>query len=269
MQYFFFQSYYINISVILVSIFLIVHIILYADMARKEERNNNFYELAIGVDIDGVINKMRYQFSEYLKKTTGKDLNPEQITKIPVRKMNIGIGRQDEKTVFCNSDYWEKMPPIEDACEYIKEIKNSLGMKVHIFTWRPWDKIENSQSNKRKKKLFNITKKYYRKNKINKITKQWLKNNNISFDKISIEKGDLFFPAKRKIAKYKNRYYICKKKRIMFFVEDNLENALKLSEICRYVFLYNQPYNQCESLPQSIIRVHSWEQIYDKVKELI
>ena len=53
---------------------------------------------------------------------------------------------------------------------------------------------------------------------------------------------------------------------ISFFIEDELEKAKKLAQICDIVFLFDQPYNQ-EDLPDNIIRVSSWEQLYQELGE--
>lgn len=71
---------------------------------------------AIGVDIGGVLNKHRHQFSELLKKNTGKTLGPEEITKIPVRDIQgKDISIDDELAVFNDPDYWIKMPVMDDC----------------------------------------------------------------------------------------------------------------------------------------------------------
>lgn len=51
---------------------------------------------------------------------------------------------------------------------------------------------------------------------------------------------------------------------ISFFVEDETEKAKKLAQICDIVFLIDQPYNQ-EELPENIIRVTSWERLYQEL----
>lgn len=68
-----------------------------------------------------------------------------------------------------------------------------------------------------------------------------------------------------------NRFYIARKKKIKFFVEDVLEKAIKLAHICDIVFLFDHPYNHAspgKEIPSNIIRVTSWEKIYREIRRL-
>jgi uncharacterized HAD superfamily protein len=51
--------------------------------------------------------------------------------------------------------------------------------------------------------------------------------------------------------------------RFNYFIEDSLKNALDVSEVCDTVFLVDHPYNQADSLPSNVIRVHSWTEILE------
>jgi uncharacterized HAD superfamily protein len=60
------------------------------------------------------------------------------------------------------------------------------------------------------------------------------------------------------------RYY-----NLRFFVEDDLEKAVKMAYICDVVFLVDHPYNQqVAPLPKNIQRVTTWDEIYNEVKKL-
>jgi uncharacterized HAD superfamily protein len=64
--------------------------------------------------------------------------------------------------------------------------------------------------------------------------------------------------------KYLNRFYYTFIKPYRYFIEDTPENAIKLSNNCEYVFLFEQPYNRnTDELPHNVIRVSSWEEIKD------
>lgn len=54
-----------------------------------------------------------------------------------------------------------------------------------------------------------------------------------------------------------DRYSFAKKRRISYFVEDEYENALRLSKICEIVFLVKQPYNIGKELPFNVIPVEN------------
>ena len=67
----------------------------------------------------------------------------------------------------------------------------------------------------------------------------------------------------------RNRFVVSQRKRIRVFVEDDLSKARKLAHICDLVFLLDQPYNQCseQELPNNVLRVRSWREIYEYVRE--
>jgi len=67
----------------------------------------------------------------------------------------------------------------------------------------------------------------------------------------------------------KNRFYISRKKKIRFFVEDDPEKASKLGYLCDIVFLLDQPYNKDVdySFPNNVIRVKTWDEIYRQVRK--
>ena len=99
------------------------------------------------------------------------------------------------------------------------------------------------------------------------ITKCWLQKKGIKYDTLTIERGseDVSDPQ----GHFKNRFYISKKKKICFFVEDDFEKASKLAYICDVVFLIKQSYNQNKKIPKNVIEVDSWKAIYDGIKSYL
>jgi uncharacterized HAD superfamily protein len=97
------------------------------------------------------------------------------------------------------------------------------------------------------------------------ITKCWLQNKEIEYDYITIERGseDVSDPQ----GHFRNRFYVSRKKKIRFFVEDDHEKASKLAYICDIVFLIEQPYNESEKIPTNVIRVGSWDEIYRQIRK--
>ena len=229
----------------------------------------------IGVDIDGVLNKHREKFCEILKKNTGKDLSPEDITEIPVHenpKLNISI--EDEKKVFNDPEYWVNMPKIDGSIKILNKITSSFQLKIFIFTSRPWPQVKNKENciqNKWGKGIDDITKLWLSKNGlkypcfIKKFYKTF-KDVNLIIEKESNKAIKLCGIFK---IKSKNRFYSSIRNNIKFFVEDDLKNAIRLSYICDFVFLFDQPYNQEKNLPNNVFRVKSWDKIYRKIRELI
>jgi len=98
------------------------------------------------------------------------------------------------------------------------------------------------------------------------ITKCWLRENWIEYDKLTIERGseDVSDPQ----GHFRNRFYISRKKKIRFFVEDHPEKAGKLAYICDLVFLMEHPYNKNKKLPNNVLRVRSWDEIYYNIRRL-
>ncbi len=267
-------------------LFFILHFLIYYKLAEYREIGYLKSQI-IGVDIDGVLNKHREHFCKLLEENIGKKIKPAQITIIPVHEdRNSGVTREDEKIVFNDPDYWINMPVIEDASNSLKKLRNSFKLKTFIFTHRAWpntvgmtDRDSRQVKNRWKSRLeqfkretrfskFHWIKTLY-KDYIIQITELWLRENKFEYDKLIREKGNEDVADPRGF--FRNRFYISRKKKIRFFVEDVLEKAMKLAFICDIVFLIDQPYNQsfATELPGNIIRVKSWEEIYQNIRKLI
>ncbi len=263
-----FICFFSNIIAIICSIlFIVLQYIIYICFARNREYTYLGSSI-MGVDIDGVLNKHREKFCEILKKNTGKNLSPEDITEIPVHKNpKLNISREDEKKVFNDPEYWIDMPKIDGAIETLNKIINSFQLKIFIFTSRPWPQVKDKWGKG-----------------IDDITKLWLSKNGLKYP-CFIKK---FFKTFKDVSliiekesnksiklcgifniKSKNRFYSSIRSNIKFFVEDDLKNAIRLSYICDFVFLFDQPYNQEKNLPNNVFRVKSWDKIYRKIRELI
>lgn len=265
----------------------------------------------MGVDIDGVLNKHRHHFCKLLNELVQKQLDPEQITSIPVHEnQDLGVSRTDERKVFNDPRYWVEMPCINDAAYNIEKLRNLFKLKIYIFTHRPWPSKEiYGNKNIYKKwmgtasqllvqfpcatsKLLRIlrssknlsrtgisklvdrfvdtrmetTIRHFALRPIDVITKHWLHSNSIQYDKLVIERGseDISDPQ----GEFWNRFYVSRKRKIRFFVEDDHEKASKLAYICDIVFLMKQPYNQGKKLPSNVLLVSSWGEIYRWIRKL-
>src|SRR5690606_30500138 len=92
----------------------------------------------IGVDIDGVLNSHREHFCKLANKRFGKALQPDQISRYPVQDSpDLGITEDEVKEIFNDPTYWSEMPVLPDAARNIRRLRNSLQLKVHLFTYRP------------------------------------------------------------------------------------------------------------------------------------
>jgi len=282
--------------------FMILHYFLYKWLAYK--RNNIYLKnYAIGVDIDGVLNDQTKHFVKWLKKLTGKKIDPKEIKEIPVHlNKSLDVSSIDERIVFNTKEYWETLPLKENAYVRLNHFQKVFGYRINIYSYRSWP-----QYNGDKKSINNlIVKKGYtplKELEIKKISKKWLIDNNILEKPVSgcLDKIKYFFSKlPNKTLKYKsiktltietgnpfisdsrfsnrlnyrilnnNRFQDAKKKGFRFFIEDSPENAIKLSDMCDYVFLFNEPYNSDKTyiLPRNIIRVNHWDEIYSKLKLL-
>jgi hypothetical protein len=249
---------------------LVAHFIAYQLFATYREFSY-LRASAIGIDIDGVLNKHREKFCELAGSKLGKHIRPDEIKVLPVSD-NVGLShpmtRADERQIFNDPEYWLEMPALEGAAEAIKSIKRSLLLPVHIFTYRPWpdlsasggadraqlraareawrnaaDEMARRANAKECVRLWvNIRTFFNDRMSITYITKYWLRQNDILFDSLLVEKGNENIVYAR--GRYENRFNYAKRKKIRFFVEDDWVKAIKLSYICDVVFLIDHPYNR-------------------------
>lgn len=269
--------------------FFICHFVGYWGYARYRERIY-LRSYIIGVDIDGVLTQHRKQFCDLLKKNADKGVDPEKITTIPVHECeNVGVSRDDEKRVFNDPDYWIDMPAEPDAVDTLDRVRNIFKFKVFLFTYRPWPNVEKMSEEEKERvnskwegSLHSFRDKVkqatassggsievwtFRRKPIDRITRLWLKEHGLKYNKLIIEKGNEDVPDPR--GHIRNRFFKSKEYKIKYFVEDDLEKAVKLAYICDTVFLLDQPYNQVlNEVPSNIIRVKSWDEIYKQIRKL-
>jgi len=302
--YFFLGSRSIGASLkcasLMTMLFLLCHFGLYKLVAWLRE-TSYLKSNILGIDIDGVLNKHREQFSRVIKSKVGKEIDPEQILITPVHEyLPLNITREDERKVFNDPKYWIDMPIRENVSKIIRTLRNIFKLKIIIFTHRPWPDMED------KYKLIEITKQFcqntkafslrlmllkigiklhlnwlvekYKEEPLRLITIRWLRDNKILFHKFILEKGNDHSSDPR--GRIKNRFYESQKNKIRFFVEDDYEKAIKLSYICDVVFLLSHPYNEPnillsddinnlrQNLPSNILCVKNWDEIYQHIRRL-
>lgn len=270
--------------------FLASHFSLYYGYARYRE-TAYLRSHIIGVDVDGVLTQHRRQFCDLLKKNVGKKVDPDKITAIPVHECeDLNISRDDEKAVFNDPDYWISMPVQQGATDNLERIRNTFKFKIFIFTYRPWPNVEKMSANRKKQvtEEWNEALCSFRKRvkqaiallavgtkvqsfmhkPIDQITRLWLEEQELKYDKLIIEKGNEDIPDPR--GHIRNRFFKSREYKIKYFVEDDIEKAVKLAYICDVVFLLDQPYNQktLDKLPSNVVRVRSWEEIYKQIRKL-
>jgi uncharacterized HAD superfamily protein len=265
------------------------HVMLYRVLTNWREgmypRQN-----VIGVDIDGVLNRHRHQFAFYLHQYTEKHIDPDLITHIPVHEIpGTTVTSADEHAVFNSADYWETMPVSEPSpAEWLRKIRNSLGYKIWIFTYRPWPQGRSIPQGKADSywarwhdyvqwmnawdlKWWDRFTRWcaeggvpipYADFSIRVITRRWLRRAGIPYHKLIVERGNTDTPDPQ--SRSRNRFVLSRNHRIRAFVEDDLTKARKLAQVCEVVFLIDQPYNKCNeaSLPNNVVRVDGWPQVF-------
>ena len=276
-----------------------LHLMLYWRMAVHRE-NSYLKRNAVGIDVDGVLNLHRQHFCKLLAAKKLGVLDPADITAIPVHRIpGCKVTRADELAVFNDSAYWTDMPVVPDAARHIEALRH-LGLSVYIVTSRPWplletpapSELEALEKDWRRKALGisknppfdryllgRLTTYFGIARPVELITRIWLAANGIRYDSLLVESGRIRLTSPRKT----DRFSLARAKSVRFFVEDDLENAVKLAFICDAVFLYDQPYNSeerpsrdpagkapfKEQLPDNVIRVTSWDDIVQSVRRLL
>jgi len=282
-------------------VYVSVHIAAWLAYSRYRE-HAYLKSYVLGVDIDGVLNRHRHHFCDLLKEITGKTLDPDKITTIPLHEdPSLGVSREDEKQVFNDIRYWIKMPRLDDAPDNLRKLRNMFKLKIYLFTYRPWPSDEKPPGAAYKKWIacaseclkdkplpsqgplrtlrsvaykipyLNLARlKYgiwrFALEPVDVMTRCWLSENGIEYDKLIIERGseDVSDPQ----GEFRNRFYISRKQKLRFFAEDDAEKASKLAYICDIVFLLKQPYNEDKDIPGNVVRVNTWEDIYKWIRKI-
>lgn len=307
------------LAILSIGCFVILHHLFYCSYARHRE-HGYLTTSAIGIDIDGVLNKHREKFCEIFEQKTGRSIKPEQIQRLPVRdNKGLGVNEDEEMAVFHDPSYWTKMDVVNGAQQNLRRLRNELNLKIHVFSYRPWPvPVETGANNYNfdaaawlrallqiRKETKMSAKSQNRENpegglvslfsfftslprsikdwflavsrsvfvrlpwvhKIDRITHLWLYKHKLEYDRLIIEKGHSNLASPN--ARFVNRFNMARRHNLRFFIEDDLEKAVKMANICDVVFLVDHPYNrQWSGLPANIRRVSTWDEIYSEVRKL-
>ena len=271
------------------------HVFLYWNMAKFRE-TSYLKSKVIGIDIDGTIGNHTQQYCLILKKVTGVEISPEQITTIPVSRIkHLKLTRADhEIPVFHEPSYWIDMACFSGVEDYISNLRGKLGYQVFIFTDRRWPATEYLDSESRKaiqkqwmKAAYDmINEEHWLRNvwrraqlhfkllpPIYVITEEWLKQIRVSYDGLT---NDGLQTGLRKLLgiRPRDRFKAVASGQYRAFIEDHWQNAMRLAPHCEFVFLLNQPYNEDSAiaeqspgreplaLPGNVVRVRDWDEIY-------
>lgn len=193
----------------------------------------------IGIDIDDTISNTFETFLPYMKKFVEQDLNRKLDLNLSSRTDYYNIiekyGLNEEEA----RGFWEKyyIPMLENvnpkisAVEVINTLKEK-GNRIILITARVDDEIVDAKA----------------------ITEKWLDENKINYDKLIINSHD--------------KLEIAKQEKIDIFIDDSIRNCEMVSSgnIKTYMFS-TQNNNYYEN--ENIEKIVSWDEFYEKIKEVI
>lgn len=192
----------------------------------------------IGIDIDDTISNtyetLLPYLENYIKNILKKDFYNQE-SKIDYYRLQdrYGITKEEENQFWIDNyvEIMEKVVPKKSSVEIIKKIKDK-GNKIFLITAR----LENP--------LVDIIE----------LTEKWLRKYNIEYDKLIINSH--------------NKLEIAKKENIDIFIDDSVRNCEMLANgnIKTYMLLTkNNGFYENEK----IIKVNSWDEFYNDIKEVI
>lgn len=193
----------------------------------------------IGIDIDDTISNTFETFLPYMKKFVEQDLNRKLDLNLTSRidYYNIiekyGVSEDEARTFWMNYyvSILENVKPKKSSVEIINELKEK-GNQIFLITARFDDGIVDVRA----------------------ITEKWLEQNNIKYDKLIINSH--------------NKLEIAKQEEIDIFIDDSIRNCEMISSgnIKTYMFSTdNNNYYENEKIEKVI----SWNEFYEKIKEVI
>lgn len=193
----------------------------------------------IGIDIDDTISNTFETFLPYMKKFVEQDLNRKLDLNLSSRTdyYNIiekyGISEEEARTFWVNYyvEILENVQPRKSAVEVINTLKEK-GHKIFLITARFDDGIVDVKA----------------------ITEKWLEVNKINYDKLIINSH--------------NKLETTKQENINLFIDDSIRNCEMVSsgDIKTYMFS-TENNNYYEN--KKIEKVVSWDDLYEKIKEVI
>lgn len=191
----------------------------------------------IGVDLDEVLMDAITPTCRFVNDHYGTAFSRE---KILVHDFAKAWGCSTEEAIarmerFYASDYHDEGLPIEGACETIQKLKDTH--ELHVVTARPGSTKEK--------------------------TLQWLeKHFPETFKSVSFTKH--YFNHTEKV-----KSDICKELGVDAFIDDAPHNTEDVANVVSDVFLLHAPWNKKYTPSyKNIHRVHSWDEIYEKLMKL-
>jgi uncharacterized HAD superfamily protein len=193
----------------------------------------------IGIDIDDTISNTFETFLPHIKKFVEQDLNRKLDLNLSSRTDYYNImekyGLSEEEMNFFWQKYYvtmlETVKPKKSAVEIINKIKEK-GNRIILITARPDEELVDTKA----------------------ITEKWLDENKINYDKLIINSH--------------NKLEIAKQEKIDIFIDDSIRNCEMVSSINIKTYMIltkNNEYYENENIE----KVTSWDEFYEKIKEVI
>lgn len=193
-------------------------------------------ENVIGIDIDGVLADYPRSFINFISNELSidfKDFSP----KTHDLCNELGMFIKDKQKIvelkhkYRSSGYKRNIPVIKDAVFALKELKE-LGYTIVLLTARPYKEYPRMFAD----------------------TMEWLDNNGFVYDAIIWDEN-------------KENKIIKQFPKMKFMIEDNLYNALKISEYGYKVILFNKTYNKNDDHVDNVFRVNNWIEAMEMIRD--
>lgn len=191
----------------------------------------------IGFDVDGVLVDILPALNNYHNETYGTSFQREDYMFFDLSKVWGGAYEEAIEKVerFYASPYFTDIKPFPGAIEGVKELHKYHDLFVITSRW-------------------GLAKEE---------TKRWINAyfpNQFAGIHFSHNKGTIMAQGKKSA--------LCRELELDIFVEDHLDYARECVFGKNKVILFDMPWNQSSSLPRGIFRVHSWEELLKRIKDL-
>lgn len=190
--------------------------------------------MKIGIDVDNTITNTMPILKAYCKKYNDEEVKRNlKMNQKGYNTVNLYNWTPEEIKEFC-SKYLEEVVSQaeikENAKEIIEKLKNE-GNEIYIITARSQPKFKNPYN----------------------LTKDFLDKNNIVYDKIVVNCED--------------KYTYCKENGIEIMIDDEPRNINSISEIIP-VIAFEEIHNE-ECVGKNIIKVNTWNEVYEEYKKIV
>lgn len=194
----------------------------------------------IAFDIDGVLNRYGLHFCMTFEGLTGRRIDYERITSLPVTEcLDVSVSWKELVDVFNRPEFWVGLPTSDGASDCLMDLSRS-GFRIEVFTDRIWPFLDNlaprdADAVRSKWSAFGYTNEDPG-HSMREITRRWLHENSILCDGLHV--------LDSRKCEEDDRMVFCANYSVDVFVEDNLETANKLAPLVSKVIVIDRPWNR-------------------------